>query len=41
LSSTEPTIGNIAVVESPLVTSEPLQAPPGDLDLPLHPHPIM
>jgi hypothetical protein len=52
LSSTEPAIGNIAVVEPPLVIHDaqpqdpqppqsPLHAPPGDLDLPLHPHPIV
>jgi hypothetical protein len=52
LSSAEPAIGNIAVVEPPLVirNSQPqdsqppqslLHAPPGDLDLPLHPHPIV
>jgi hypothetical protein len=50
LSSTEPAIGNIAVVEPPLVIHDtqpqdpqqpqsPLHAPPRDLDLPLHPHP--
>jgi hypothetical protein len=49
LSSTEPAIGNVAVVEPPLVTQpqdpqpphSPLHAPPGDVDLPLHPHPIV
>ena len=52
LSSTEPAIGNVAVVEPPLVIHDaqpqdpqppqsPLHAPPGDLDLPLHPHPIV
>jgi hypothetical protein len=50
LSSTEPTIGNITVVEPPLVIHDtqpqdpqppqsPLRAPSGDLDLPLQPHP--
>jgi hypothetical protein len=52
LSSTEPAIGNIAVVELPLVihdtqtqdTQPPqshLHAPPRDLDLPLRLHPIV
>jgi hypothetical protein len=52
LLSTEPAIGNVAVVEPPLVihNTQPqdpqppqshLHAPPGDLDLPLHPHPIV
>jgi hypothetical protein len=52
LSSTEPAIGNVAVVDPPLVihdTQPPdpqppqisLHAPPGDLDVPLHPHPIV
>jgi hypothetical protein len=52
LPSTEPAIGNVAVVESPLVIHDaqpqdpqppqsPLHAPPGDLDLPIHPHPIV
>jgi hypothetical protein len=52
LSSTEPAIGNVAVVEPPLVIhntqpqdpqppQSPLHTPPGDLDLPLHPHPIV
>jgi hypothetical protein len=52
LSSTEPAIGNVAVVEPPLVIHDtqpqdpqpphsPLHAPPGDLDFPLHPHPIV
>jgi hypothetical protein len=52
LSSTEPAIGNVAIVEPPLVIHDtqpqdpqppqsPLHAPPGDLDLPLHPHPIV
>jgi hypothetical protein len=51
-STTEPAIGNVAVVEPPLVIHDtqpqdphppqsPLYAPPGDLDLPLHPHPIV
>jgi hypothetical protein len=49
LSSTEPAIGNVAVVEPPLVIHDtqpqdpqspqsPLQGLLGDLDLPLHPH---
>jgi hypothetical protein len=49
LSSTGPAIGNVAVVEPPLVIHDtqpqdpqppqsPLHALPGDLDLPLHPH---
>jgi hypothetical protein len=48
LSSTEPAIGNVAVVEPPLVIhntqpqdpqppKSPLHTPPGDLDLPLYP----
>jgi hypothetical protein len=52
LKSTEPTIGNVAVVEPPLVIHDiqpqdpyppqsPLHTPPGDLDLPLQPHPIV
>jgi hypothetical protein len=52
LSSKEPAIGNFAVVEPPLVIHDtqpqdnkppqsPLHTPPGDLDLPLHPHPIV
>jgi hypothetical protein len=51
LSSMEPTISNIAVVEPPRSSTSlyhkiqplqsPLQTPPGDLDLPLHPHPIV
>jgi hypothetical protein len=52
LSSTEPAIGNVAVIEPPLVIHDtqpqdpqppqsPLHAPPGDLDLPLHLHPIV
>jgi hypothetical protein len=52
LSSMEPAIVNVAVVEPPLVIHDaqprdaqppqsPLHAPPGDLDLPLHPHPIV
>jgi hypothetical protein len=52
LSSTEPAIGNVAVVEPPLIIHDarpqdsqppqsPLHAPPGDLDLTLHPHPIV
>jgi hypothetical protein len=52
LSSTEFAIGNIAVVEPPLVIHDfqpqdpqppqsPLHVPPGDLDLLLHPHPIV
>jgi hypothetical protein len=52
LSSREPTIGNVAVVEPPLVIEDtqrqnpqpprsPLHTTPGDLDLPLHPHPIV
>jgi hypothetical protein len=52
LSSMEPAIGSVAVVEPPLVIHDaqpqdpqppqsPLHAPPGDLDLPLHPHPIL
>jgi hypothetical protein len=52
LPSTEPAIGNVAVVEPPLVIHDtqpqdpqppqrPLHAPPADLDLPLHPHPIV
>jgi hypothetical protein len=51
LSSTEPAIGNVAVVENPLVIHDtqpqdpqlpqsPLHAHPGDLDLPLHLHPF-
>jgi hypothetical protein len=49
LSSTESAIDNVAVVEPPLVihdtqlqdtTSEPFTLPK-DLDLPLHPHPIV
>jgi hypothetical protein len=52
LSSTEPAFGNVAAVEHPLVIHDtqpqdpqplqsPLHAPPGDLDLPLHSHPIV
>jgi hypothetical protein len=52
LSSRELAIGNVAVVEPPLVIHDtqpqdpkppqsPLHAPPGNLDLPLHPHPIV
>jgi hypothetical protein len=52
LSSTEPAIGNVAVVELPLVVHDTqpqdpkpphslLHAPPGYLDLPLHSHPIV
>jgi hypothetical protein len=52
LSSKEPAIGDAAVVEPPLAIhdtqpqdSQPpqsaLHAQPGDLDLPLHPHPIV
>jgi hypothetical protein len=52
LSSTESAIGNVAVVEPPLVIHEaqpqdlqppqsPLHAHPGDLDLPLHPYLIV
>jgi hypothetical protein len=52
LSSNQPRIDNVAVVEPPLVMHDiqpqdpqpprsPLHAPPGDLDLPLHPHPIV
>jgi hypothetical protein len=52
LSSMEPAIGNVAVVEPPLVIHDaqpqdlqppqsPLLALPGDLDLPLNPHPIV
>jgi hypothetical protein len=52
LSSTEPAISNVAVVEPPLIIHDtqhqdpqppqsPLHAPPGDLDLPLHPHPVV
>jgi hypothetical protein len=52
LSSTETAIDNIAVVKPPLViydtqpqdpqsSKSPLHALPGDLDLPLHPHPIV
>jgi hypothetical protein len=52
LSSTEPAIRNVAVVEPPLVIHDtqpreprppqsPLHTPPEDLDLPLHPHPIV
>jgi hypothetical protein len=52
LSSTEPAIGNVAVVEPPSVIHDaqpqdpqppqsPLHTPPGDLDLPLHSHPIV
>jgi hypothetical protein len=52
LSSTKPAISNVAVVEPPLVIHDtqpqgpqppqsPLHAPPRDLDLPLHPHPIV
>jgi hypothetical protein len=52
LSSIEPAIGNIAAVEPPLVihdtqpqdpqpTQSPLHIPPGDVDFPLHPHPIV
>jgi hypothetical protein len=52
LSSTESVIGNVAVVEPPLVIHDtqpqdhqppqgPLHAPPGDLDLRLHPHSIV
>jgi hypothetical protein len=48
----EPAIGNVAVVKPPLVIhnaqpqdpqppQRPLHAPPGDLDLPVHPHPII
>jgi hypothetical protein len=48
----EPAIGNVAVVEPPLVIHDarpqdpwlpqsPLHAPPGDLDLPLQPHSIV
>jgi hypothetical protein len=50
--STEPAIGKVAVVEPPLVIHDtqpqdpqppqsPLHIPPGDLDLPLHPRPIV
>jgi hypothetical protein len=52
LSSTEPAIGNVPVVELLLVIHDtqpqdpqppqsPLHAPPGDLDLSLHLHPIV
>jgi hypothetical protein len=52
LSSTDPAIDNVAVVEPPLVIHDaqlqdprllqsPLHAPPRDLDLPLHLHPIV
>jgi hypothetical protein len=52
LSSTEPATGKVAIVEPPLVIHDtqpqdpqpplsPLHAPPRDLDLPLHPHPIV
>jgi hypothetical protein len=52
LSSTEPVIGNVAVGESLLVIPDTqpqypqtprslLDAPPGDLGLPVHPHPII
>jgi hypothetical protein len=52
LSSKEPVIGDTAVVEPPLAIHDtqpqdpqppqsPLHAQPGDLDLPLHPHPIV
>jgi hypothetical protein len=52
VSSTEPAIGNISVVEPPLVIHDtqpqdpqppqsPLHVPPGDLDHLLHPHPIL
>jgi len=52
LSSKEPAIGDAAVVEPPLAIHDtlpqdpqppqgPLHAQPGDLDLPLHPHPIV
>jgi hypothetical protein len=52
LSCTEPVIGNVAVVEPPLVIHDtqpqnpqppqsPLHAPSGNLDFPLHPHPIV
>jgi hypothetical protein len=51
-SSRGPAIGNIAVVKPPLVIHDtqpqdpqppqsPIHGPPGDLDLPLHPHPIV
>jgi hypothetical protein len=52
LSSKEPVIGDAAVVEPPLAIHDtqpqdpqppqsPLHAQAGDLDLPLHPHPIV
>jgi hypothetical protein len=52
LSFKEPVIGDAAVVEPPLAIHDiqpqgpqppqsPLHAQPGDLDLPLHPHPIV
>jgi hypothetical protein len=52
LSSTEPAVSNVAGVEPPLVIHDtrpqdpqppqsPLHAPPGDLDLPFHPHQIV
>jgi hypothetical protein len=52
LSSTKPAIGNVAVVEPPLVIHDtqpqdpqppqsPIHAPPEDLDHPLQPHPIV
>jgi hypothetical protein len=52
LSSKEPVIGDTAVVEAPVAIHDtqpqgpqppqcPLHAQPGDLDLPLHPHPIV
>jgi hypothetical protein len=51
-SSKEPAIGNVAVVEPPLVIHDtqpqdnqppqsPLHTPPGDFDFLLHLHPIM
>jgi hypothetical protein len=51
-SSSEPVIGNVAVVERPLVIHDtqpqnpqppqiPLHTPPGDFDIPLHPHLIV
>jgi hypothetical protein len=52
LSAKEPIIGDAAVFEAPLAIHDtqpqdpqlpqsPLHAQPGDLDLPLHPHPIV
>jgi hypothetical protein len=52
LSSTKPAIGYVAVVEPPLVIQDiqpqdpqppqsPLHTPPGDLNFPLPPHPIV